>query len=112
MSEWRLRSRICESCLRYNQTPIWGHTLCSAHRICCRDDKVWKPGDCDTCLEQQDKLDLASNKVREASFREMLKMLICTKSSKGLMVQKIGNMRMKWVKLSDYIMLAQIAQTD
>ena len=79
-----VRSRICESCLRYNQTPIWGHTLCSGHRMCCRDDKVWKPGDCDTCLEQQDKLDLASNKVREASFREMLKMLIRTKSSKGI----------------------------
>ena len=78
-----VRSRICESCLRYHQTPLWGHTLCSAHRICCRDDKVWKPGDCDTCLEQQDKLDLASNKVREASFREMSKMLIRTKSSKG-----------------------------
>ena len=64
----------CDSCLRYEDNPLWGHQQCSAHRDCAQGNQ-WEPLICADCKRQ--KSDLNSKliqKERDIFFHSMYTM--------------------------------------
>ena len=47
----KLRNK-CPHCLDCEQSPSWGHMLCSYHRQCSGRDE-WEPDKCTDCKKQK-----------------------------------------------------------
>ena len=73
----------CDSCIRYENKPLWGHNKCSAHRACCQKNDSWRPSSCTTCETKLSLLELASNEARKSSIEELIGMLKPTQASKA-----------------------------
>ena len=73
----------CDSCIRYENKPLWGHNKCSAHRACCQENDSWRPSACTTCETKLSLLELASNEARKSSIEELIGMLKRTQASKA-----------------------------
>ena len=68
----------CPDCIDWEQTPLWGHTLCSYHRDCSGKDG-WEPDNCTDCKRQKATLAEISNNDQTKFFQEMYEMLDITK---------------------------------
>ena len=64
----------CDSYLRYEDTQIWGHFQCSAHRDGAQGDQ-WDPKHCADCKKQKSDLNsIIIKKNRYRFFQDMYTM--------------------------------------
>ena len=71
----------CQDCIRTEQDPWWGHTLCAYHRECSGNDD-WHPERCTNCKKQKRILSEISVEDKKIYFRDMYTMLENTKRFK------------------------------
>ena len=64
----------CKHCVNRKTNPIWGHVLCSEHRVC-TEQTFWNPKCCPTCLGQRHQMTFNSQAATINSFKELRVML-------------------------------------
>ena len=64
----------CKHCVNRKTNPIWGHVLCSEHRVC-TEQTFWNPKCCPTCLGQRHQMTFNSQVATINSFKELRVML-------------------------------------
>ena len=89
------RNQNCAACRRYADQPLWGHDMCTTHRLCCTNPGHWEPNKCDTCLFQRDIMELMSENEQIKNLEDMDKMLLRTQHGKSIM-----NPRSMWQYVS------------
>ena len=66
--------KTCRYCLKYKDSPIWGHSHCSMHRKCMGRDS-WAPEQCDECINSKEVFSQLSPEEKEVNRGELLKLL-------------------------------------
>ena len=74
----KLRNK-CPHCLDCEQSPSWGHMLCSYHRQCSGRDE-WEPDKCTDCKKQKLTVPKLTENDQKIFFKDMFAMLEDTKS--------------------------------